>query len=171
VRSPTRGGEALFEDESDWQVTLPSETRLDIEASVNAGSASLALGESQLEAVELSVNAGEGRVDLTGAEAGRLAVSVNAGKAVVILPSSSMTGTLQANAGSIDICAPPDVALRIATDGNITVANDFADSGLVEVTENVWESPDWATATTRIELQASASAASFSLDPEGGCRV
>jgi hypothetical protein len=171
VRTPARGAEALFQDQSRWDVALPSETGLDIEASVNAGAASLALGGGRVDAVELSINAGDGRVDLTGAEVGRLAIDVNAGKAVLILPSSPMNGTLEANAGSVDICAPAEVALRIVTDGNITVGDDFAESGLVEVSENVWQSPDWESATTRIELETSANAASFSLDPEGDCRV
>jgi hypothetical protein len=163
-------GQDFFRDRSVWNVTLPTAPTLDLTASVNAGSGRLVLGGAQLDGVTVSVNAGDGRVDLGSAVASRLSLDVNAGSAKVTLPDASLTGTLTANAGSIEFCTPPTVALRLHTNDNITASDNYGDAGLTEVSDNVWESPDWATATKRIELTTTANAASFTLNPKDGCQ-
>lgn len=170
VRDPESDVSDFFRERSSWAVTLPTEPTLDVNARVNAGKGSLDLDGATLESLSLSINAGDGRVDLGGATANRLSVDVNAGSAGIQLPDGSLTGSLTVNAGSIELCAPPDVALRLRASDNITASYDYGDAGLVEVSENTWESPDWATATKRIELSTTANAGSFALDPEDGCQ-
>ena len=77
-----------------------------------------------------------------------------------------MTGTIEANAGSIRLCVPAGVGLRIETGGSIAASYDFHD--LVQ-DGSVWTSPGYAEAPVRIDLRTDGTAASFTLDPEGGC--
>lgn len=169
VRDPDEGSD-FFRDRSSWRVTLPTQPTLDLDARVNAGKGTLDLVDAKLDVVSLSVNAGEGHLDLASATAAVLSVDVNAGSAGILLPNGSLTGSLTVNAGSIELCAPPDVALRLRTSDNITAGDNFADAGLTEVSENTWESPGWASATDRIELSTTANAGSFTLDPKDGCQ-
>lgn len=161
---------ALFQAKSRWEVTLPTGPRLGLSASVNAGSGSFDLAGASLDHLSVTTNAGDSTVDLGQAVADRLSLTVNAGSAKVQLPDGSMTGSVTVNAGSAALCAPPDVALRLTSGDNITGSYDYGQAGLQEVSDNVWQSPDWASATKRIELSTSANAGSISLDPEGGCR-
>ena len=164
------GDDDFLGTRSTWELTLPTGPTLDLDVRTNAGSARLDLADATLDRVRLGLNAGDATVDLSDASAERLDVEVNAGSAAILLPAGSMTGTMTVNAGSIELCSQPGVALRIRTNDNITASYDFRDAGLTEVSENVWESPDWSGAGDRIELSATANAGSFALDPEGGCQ-
>ena len=84
------------------------------------------------------------------------------------LPRVSMTGTIQANAGAVRLCAPPGVALKLHTGESIVASYDYADHGL-EQDGSTWTTPGYDTAAQRIELQTEANAGSFVLDPEDGC--
>jgi hypothetical protein len=165
-------GTSFFRDRSSWDVTLPTDPTLDIDASVNAGNGRFDLGQARLEGLRLAVNAGNGVIDLGAtAEAKRLTVDVNAGSASIVMPSRSISGTLSANAGSIEFCADLSaVGVRVVTSDNITAGDNFDDAGLTEVAENVWESPGYGSAAERIELAASANAGSINLNPEDGCQ-
>ncbi|MEO5884014.1 MAG: DUF5668 domain-containing protein, partial [Candidatus Limnocylindrales bacterium] len=50
----------------------------------------------------------------------------------------AMTGAIEVNAGSVRLCAPTDVALRLRVGDSVLASQDFADAGLVEV-DGVWE--------------------------------
>jgi hypothetical protein len=165
-------GTSFFRDRSSWQITLPTDSTVDIDATVNAGSARLELGSAQVEGLRLGINAGSGFIDLGAtAQARRLTVDVNAGSASIILPERSISGTLSANAGSIEFCVDlATVGIRIVTGDNITAGNNFDDAGLDEVADDVWESPGYGGATERIDLAASANAGSLNLNPEDGCQ-
>ncbi len=170
VRDPDANVSDFFRERSSWTVTLPTGPSLDLSATVNAGKGELRLSGAKLEDVSLSVNAGSGRIELADATATRLSVDVNAGSAVITLPDSSLTGSLTVNAGSMKFCAPPDVALLLNTNDNITAGNNYESAGLQKVGDNTWQSSDWATATKRIELTTTANAGSFTLNPEDGCQ-
>ena len=93
-------------------------------------------------------------------------MELTAGSAGVTLPNLTMTGTIEANAGSIRLCVPAGVGLRIETGGSVAASYDFHD--LVQ-DGSVWTSPGYAEAAVRIDLRTDGTAASFTLDPEGGC--
>jgi hypothetical protein len=169
VRDETPEGD-LFRERSRWEVTLPTGPTLDLAARVNAGSATLDLAGAGLTALRLTVNAGDGAADLTGATVDSIAVDVNAGSASLDLPAATIDGEVSVNAGSAELCAAPGTAWRVTTNDNVTASFDFEDAGLVEVATDVWESPDWATATARIGLSVSAVAGSIAIDPEDGCK-
>jgi hypothetical protein len=170
VESRDRSSFFLFggSDRDDWTLVLPTDPTIDLDGALNAASARLDLLQARLSSARFSVNAGSTRLDLTGATVANLNVRVNAGSAAVVLPGASMTGTLEANAGSIEFCAPPDAGLRISTNDNPTGANNFADRGLTR-SGSTWETPGYSSATIQIDLRATANAASLTLNPEDGC--
>jgi hypothetical protein len=152
-----------------WDVSLPTGPTIDLEVILNAGAGTLTLDRAHLDAVELVVNAGSIELDLRSvAAAGTLDAAVNAGSAVIRLPDRALAGDLVVNAGSLSICAPEDVGLRLVTGSNPISSNDFEEGGLVRVGE-AWESPDFATAPVRIELETQANAGSLSLNPQRAC--
>jgi hypothetical protein len=151
-----------------WELTLPSDTELDLDVGLNAGSGQVDLDGAQLGAIEASVNAGALRLDLRGVDAvSTIDLSVNAGSAVVWLPEHALEGEATANAGSLTFCAPENLGLRFVTGGAVS-SNDFGDAGLVQVGD-AWETPDFSTADTRITLGTAANAGSLSLNDERAC--
>jgi hypothetical protein len=167
VRAPRTAGIGIAGGE--WTVELPEavETRLDL--SVNAGSARASLAGMALSRVDVSVNAGSATLDLAGVRsAGRVTGDVNAGSLQVSLPAADVTGALSANAGSIQLCVPDGVDLRIRVEDNALGSNNFGDEGLVQ-RGDTWESPDFGSATATIDMTASANLGSIDLNPEDGC--
>jgi len=152
-----------------WVVRLPTATRLDIELRVNAGTAGADLAGARLGAVDVQLNAGQATVDLRDVAAiDGLEVRLNAGSLGVDLPSVSTTGSIRVNAGSIRLCAPEGVALRLDTGDSVLSSQDFGAAGLVQ-DGDVWETPGYDTAVTTIELETEANAGSFRLNPQEGC--
>jgi hypothetical protein len=150
----------------DWDVVLPTGTTLDLATELNAGRARLDLAGTRLGAADLEVNAGSLTADLAGATLDRLAVEVNAGSVGIVLPADSFTGDLQANAGSLALCVPDQLALRVrstAALGSIDV------DGLVR-RDSAWETPGYDTAPFKADLAISASVGSVTINPEGGCK-
>lgn len=152
-----------------WVVSVPTAPRLDLVMSVDAGSVVADLQEARLGVLDVELNAGQATVILRdAAEVGGIEASLNAGSLGLYLPSVSTSGTIEANAGSVKLCVPPGVALRLHTNENVLSSYDFGSAGLVQVGDT-WETPGYDTAVTRIELQIEANVGSFRLDPEEGC--
>ncbi len=152
-----------------WQITLPTDPRIDLDVELNAGAGTLTLRGAHLASVDATVNAGSLRIDLRDvAAASTLDGTVNAGSAVVWLPDLPLEGDLTVNAGSLSICAPEDVGLRLTTGDNPISSNNFEDEGLVR-SGDAWETPGFATAEIRIALDIQANAGSVSLNPRQAC--
>jgi cell wall-active antibiotic response 4TMS protein YvqF len=152
-----------------WRVTLPNAPTIDLGVTLNAGSGKLVLEGAHLTGVDLTVNAGSLSTDLRGAAAvGGLDGTVNAGSSVTWLPNLPVQGSLTVNAGSLVICAPQGLGLRLTTGDNPISSNDFDRAGL-EKTDGGWETPGYATAAIRTELDISANAGSVSLNPSQPC--
>jgi hypothetical protein len=96
-------------------------------------------------------------------------VGVNAGNVRLFLPSVATRGSVQVNAGNVDLCAPAGVALRLHTGESVIASYDYADAGLVQQ-GSTWETPGYDTAAVRIELDTQANAGSFGLNGEA-CRT
>ena len=136
---------------------------------LNAGAGRIDLSGAQLTDVDLTVNAGSLSLDLrdvTGIE--DLDGTVNAGSSVTWLPDLPLTGSLTVNAGSLVICAPEGLGLRLETGDNPISSNDFERAGLVR-TDDGWETPDYASAEVKTQLDVTANAGSLSLNPGQPC--
>jgi LiaF transmembrane domain len=169
ITSPD-GNVSRFLGERDlWVVRLPTAHRLDLHLTVDAGEAVADLDGARHGVIEVELNAGSATVDLRDVtEIEGIDVGINAGSLGLDLPAVSTTGSIEANAGSVRLCAPEGVALRLDTSGSALSSQDFASAGLVEV-DDAWETPGYDTAVTRIELETQANAGSFRLNPPEGC--
>ena len=150
-----------------WTVQLPRDTRTSLDLSVNAGSAVGVFDGMRLDRVQVSVNAGSATLDAGAAtELSSLGASANAGSLAVTLPAVSMTGTLSANAGSLELCVPDGVDLRIRLEDNALASNNFAEAGMEQVGDG-WVLEGDGTAT--MNITASANLGSITLNPADGC--
>jgi hypothetical protein len=165
-----RSGPFSFADTREgWVVNLPTEPTLNLDLTLNAGRGELALAGARLNGLGFTLNAGSLQLDLAAAERlDGLDGTINAGSAVIRLPKLASQGDITVNAGSLTFCAPEGVALRFVTGDNFLSANNFGERGLVRV-GGAWESPDFATAGLRIELDVEANAGSLSLDSAQAC--
>ena len=104
-------------DADDWDIALPTSVPLSIRAQANAGRAELDLAGARISDLDVEVNAGAARLDLTSATVDRLEVTVHADGASVRLPSSGvLSGDLEVAAGSLALCGPESLGLRITGD-------------------------------------------------------
>jgi len=169
IRSRNGGGPFAFGDHVTWQVTVPQTPRLDLDVQLNAGSATMALASATMDGFHLQMNAGSSTVDLGSVAAlGSIDVELNAGSLGLSLPRVSTHGTIQANAGSVKLCAAEGTALRLHTGESLLASYDYAGHGLVQ-DGSTWSTPGYDTAEIQIELNTRANAGSFVLDPEDGC--
>lgn len=159
----------VFGQRDSWRVTLPDASRLDVDLQLNAGQATVDLGGATVGSVDLELNAGSATLDLGSVKSiGDTEVSLKAGSLGMTLPNLSMKGSIEADAGSVKLCAPAGAALKLHTGENIVASYGYDGHGLVK-DGSTWTTPGFDAATIRIELQTTANAGSFALDPEGGC--
>jgi hypothetical protein len=169
VRSTEDGVTSFLGKHDTWRITAPQAVQVDVALQLNAGQATVDLSGALVGAFGLQLNAGAATVDLGSAErVGSIDIELNAGSVGLTLPHVSTTGTIHANAGSVRLCAPPDVGLRLHTGESIIASYDFADHGLVQ-DGSTWSTPGFDSAAQKIELQTEANAGSFVLDPDDGC--
>jgi hypothetical protein len=169
IKPPDEDFDRFLGERDRWVISLPTEQRLDVLLNVDAGSVVADLQGARLGVFDVELNAGQATGNLRDvAEVAEIHVGINAGSLGLFLPAVSTTGTIEANAGSVRLCAPPGVALRLQTADSMLSSYDFGSAGLVQVGDS-WETPGYDTAVTRIELQIDANAGSFRLDPDEGC--
>jgi hypothetical protein len=157
------------ENREDWQVTLPADVAMSVSTTLNAGSARLDLSGSGVESISSTVNAGSLDIDLGGTGVRRLSLTVNAGSGTIDFPEADVNGSMTVNAGSIEFCVPESVGLQITTNDSFIASNNFDERDLSK-SGSTWQSSNWATATNRIDLSATANAGSLELNPEDGCK-
>lgn len=81
--------------------------------------------------------------------------------------STRLDGSVEMNAGSLELCAPEDLAIAITIEEeNVTFSHNLDEAGLTRQ-GNTWSSGD---GEADLSLDVSGNAASFTLNPAGGCR-
>jgi hypothetical protein len=75
------------------------------------------------------------------------------------------TGTLSVNAGIIELCVAPDADLRFVVHEQLTFGTNLGNRGLTQIDE-AWTRRG---SGPQIDLTVEGNAATFTLDPEGGC--
>ena len=73
------------------------------------------------------------------------------------------------NAGSLSICAPRAVGLRLVTGDNPISSNDFEEQGLVQGRRRVGDAGLRDRARSGVVLEVNANAGSLSLNPRQTC--
>ena len=166
-----RHGFAVGEPAARWDVVLPEDPSINLSLEVGAGSLRAALGSAHVASVDAAVNGADARLDLGGAIGTRsVSGSVNAGSLRVTLPTPSdgLSGTFAANVGSVSICAPSGVPLRITVDGEALGSVNFGQRGMAQ-DGSIWTRGAWASSPSRLDLHVSVNLGSITLDPENGC--
>jgi cell wall-active antibiotic response 4TMS protein YvqF len=149
-----------------WQVDLPTDQTSDIDITANAATGTIALGGATLATFKADLNAGDLRVDLSEGRVSTIDIAVNAGR-VRIRAEGDLRGQLSANAGSLELCVPPDAALRIRVEEQLTFGHNLDERGLTR-TGDVW-TRDGSPSGGLVDLAIEGNAANLSLDPGGGC--
>ncbi len=164
VRVPSGGGDRR----NDWTISLPSDAVASIELTANAATSTLDLSGARLGNLEAHVNAGDLRIAGGGAAIDAIDLSVNAGRIRLDAGSAALRGDVSLNAGAFDLCVPDGVGLQLDVTDQLTFAHNLADRGLVR------SGSTWTRAATNlgqvVSLSIQGSAASFNLNPAGGCR-
>lgn len=151
----------------DWTVRVAPDRLSDVELSINAANGTMRLDGANLSRLGADANASDIVIAAGGATISRLDVSINAGRARITLGDGAIVGDLSLNAGAIDLCVPPGSALRIRANEQLTFANNLGDRGLTH-TGTIWERAGTGSAGL-IDLSIEGNAATFDLDPSGGC--
>ncbi len=150
----------------EWVVQLPMSQLDSLVVTANGLRSNVDVSAAALSDLTLTVNAGDAIVDAPGASISDLVATVNAGHAGITLGGPT-TGTITANAGSVDLCVPADAALRLQVPGHLAFDTNLDESGLTQV-DQTWQRP--GTGGPAISLTVSGNAANFELDPPEGCR-
>lgn len=161
VRTPEGSGVHRQE----WTVALGADSLRDLDFDINAAASSAILTGADLDQLTADMNAGDLLIDGSGATIDRLDASVNAGRLRVTLEGPT-SGDLSVNAGAIELCVPPDAQLRLDVPEQFTFATNLDGRGLSE-DDDTWTRPGTGAL---IDLSVEGNAASFTLDPEGGCK-
>jgi hypothetical protein len=150
----------------EWSLAVPADKARTIGVVANAATATFDLRGAALDRFRAKLNAGDLRLDATQARIGLLELTMNAGRARVSLAAGSTLGSLSVNAGAIDLCVPADAALILRVPDQLTFAHNLGQRGLVH------DGDTWRRSGTdgnTIDLSVNGNAASFTLDPDGGC--
>jgi hypothetical protein len=163
-----REGWHIFDAGRDtWRLTLPTSPIETLSLVVNAGEGRIALPGAQIGHLDLTTNAAETTVDLSEASVGNVSGTVNAGLLSFHLPASAdVVGSMEVNAGALRVCVPSGLGLRIHHSG---VLSGTSVNGLQQ-TGTDWQSPDYATAAHRADLNVNVNLGSVEINPIGGCK-
>jgi hypothetical protein len=151
----------------DWQLTVPVASTRSIDLTANAATSTLDLTGAFLDDLVVQVNAADLRIGAGDGVVHHLDLTLNAGRSRVTLGNAPTSGSISVNAGAVDLCVPPDVGLRFDVEQQLTFATDVASRGLTR-DGSTWTRPASGGAET-ITLSVEGNAASFTLDPTGGC--
>ncbi len=150
-----------------WRLTLPT-SRIDrLNLDVNSGEAAIELAGAQVGALELRTSAADAVVSLGDASVDSLSAVLNAGVLSIDLPAGhDLTGSLEANVGSLKVCVPGGLGVRVDDSGSLKSSSY---RGLVQ-NGGVWQSPDYALAAHRADLSVRVNLGSVEFNPIGGCK-
>ncbi|HET9522211.1 MAG TPA: hypothetical protein VFO73_14275 [Candidatus Limnocylindrales bacterium] len=163
VRAPADGRTQRHE----WTLTVAPTLLREVNLTTNAAGATFDLAGTELASVTANVNAGELVIDAGSATVGDVNLEMNAGRIGLSLGSGPVEGSLQVNAGAIDLCVPDGVALRFRVNDQLTFVHNLGERGLSR-DGDAWTRGGSTGGT--IDLDVEGNAASFTLNPTGGCR-
>jgi hypothetical protein len=161
IRTPRDGGRR-----HEWTIVAPRERLSTIDVRHNAGSARLDVTGTTLSRLKVEANAGEVILIADDGEVSGLDVSINAGQAKLDL-RGPVDGVVRVNAGAVDLCVPADAELRLTVPEQLTFATNLDDRELSR-NGDLWQRAGSGGPVVRLEVTGNA--ASFDLDPTGGCR-
>lgn len=167
VNSAGHDGWEVFRTSRDaWRLTLPTSAIEDLSFDVNAGESRIDLPGARIDHLDLTTNAAQATVDLSAASIASVSGTVNAGMLSVELPATDVVGSMEVNAGALQVCVPSGLGVRIQHTGALS---SISVNGL-EVSGTDWQSPDYASALHRADLNVNVNLGNVEINPIGGCK-
>lgn len=156
---------------STWNLTVPRDPILAVGLTLNAGDGNVDLSGASISSTTVTLNAGRLDLDMGGvSRAGDVNATVNAGAAAVTLDAGPRAINMSLNAGSLQLCIPAGVPIRVTWSGTLG-SNNFTASGLTKVDDSTWTSSSFNAAEAHTELHVTANAGSFDLRIGGTCHA
>ena len=151
----------------EWSLVLPGTELGSLDVTADAAQSTLSLPSVTLVALHVQTNAADVLLDATAATISDLQMGVNAGRARMTLGGAT-TGTIRVNAGEVRLCVPPEATLAITVHDQFALETNLGQGDLTQAGDT-WNRSG-ATGAPVIRLEVEGNAASFTLDPTGGCR-
>ena len=151
----------------EWSLVLPGAQLSALDVTANAAQSTLSLAAATLTTLHLQSNAADVLLDATATTISDLQVGLNAGRARLTLGGAT-TGAIQVNAGEVRLCVPPEATLAITVHDQFALDTNLEQRGLTQAGDT-WKRTG-STGAPLIQLEVQGNAASFTLDPTGGCR-
>lgn len=151
----------------EWKITVPTEKLERLRVQSNAAEAAVNVSGAALASVDIEANAGDASVIAEEGAIDRFRVSMNAGQARLTLGEPIGGGQLSVNAGAIDLCVPPTAELTLDVVEQLTFATNLEERQLTK-SGTVWYRAGSGGPTIHLKIEGNA--ASFTLNPSGGCR-
>jgi hypothetical protein len=167
-RLTVRSAESALNQDDKWTIKLPGSQLHQLTLTANAAASQIDLGASTLSRLVVDVNAGDTRITAGSGGTSGLDLTMNAARLRLETGRAPMTGSMEVNAGSIDLCVPDDVGLRLDVKEQLTFGTNLAAEGLAH-DGSVWTRAAAGGAPT-IDLSVEGNAAAFTLKGEGACR-
>jgi hypothetical protein len=155
---------------NEWSVELPARAAITLSATLNAADAAIDLGSGPISRIETTFNASDGTVDIGSAttpQPARLDLTFNASSGRVLLPAGSFTGSITANASSLELCLPQDAQARLEFDSTLS-ADDLGQSGLIK-RDGGWQTDGYDVAATRLDLDVTSTVSSVTVERPEVC--
>lgn len=149
-----------------WRLTLPTTAIEDLSFVVNAGEGRIGLPGAQIGHLDLTTNAAQAIADLSEASVASISGTVNAGMLSIRLPAADVVGSMEVNAGALQVCVPSGLGLRVQHTGALSgiSVNGLQQSG------TDWQSPDYASALHHADLNVNVNLGNVEINPIGGCK-
>jgi len=167
IDGTSRDGNIFDAGRDAWSLTLPTSDLADLSFVVFAGRARIDLPGAHVNDLAMTVNAAEMVVDASSASVTNVSAVVNVGSLSIRLPEGSdLSGSLRVGGGQLQVCSPAGVGLHIMTRGT---ARQVTVEGLRQ-TDSEWQSPDYASAAHRADLNVNVNFGTVEINPIGGCK-
>jgi hypothetical protein len=150
-----------------WDLSLPTTEIRDLSFAIVAADGRIELPNAQVGRLRFTVNAARTTVDLTDADVAELDADVKAGQLVVTLAGDhDLAAAFDIGASNLRICAPPELGLRVSSDGTAESIEVDGD----ERTGAVWLSPTYHSADHRADVTIDTAFGAVEINPIGGCK-
>lgn len=173
VRQPSglRGMLALDQIGRDrWSISLPGAVSLALGMTLNLADGDVSLGSGPVGSIGATLNFSTIDMHLGSVQAGeqsQAGLTLNFSTAAIALPAQSSIAGATLNFSSMQICVPREAGLRIRHQGTFS-SDNLPEAGLVKVGE-VWETADYASVSTPVEIQVTSSFSSITLERPEVC--
>jgi hypothetical protein len=149
-----------------WDLALPTTVMDSLSLEFTASRAEVGLPDARVGRLVLTANASDMVVDATKASIDELSGEVNIGSLAITLPADDVAGSIRLGGGELRLCAPEGLGLRLTMRGE---PREVEIDGLQQ-SGSVWQSPDYASASSRADLDVHVNFGSVEVDPIGGCK-